>query len=80
MTVTVTAVTLVVAGAALIGLGQHRAATLDAAPQVMGVGVVLFFGGIALVSFRSGDRMPWVVLGGTSALVAGFALAAVRRR
>jgi len=54
MTVTVAAVTLVMAGTALIGVGQRRAATLDAAPQVLSVGVVLFFEGSPSFHFAPG--------------------------
>jgi hypothetical protein len=77
---TVLAALFVVAGAALIGLGQRMAGSQEIAPQVLGAGVVLLFGGVALASFRSGDRAPVVIIGAVTILVVGFGVGALRRR
>ena len=77
---TLLAALLVLGGVGLVGVGQRRAATDWWAPQVLGIGVVLFFGGVALASFRSGDRAPVVILGTVGVLVLGFMAAALRRR
>ena len=77
--ITTIAFLCLVAGVGAIGAGQRAAASHPAAPQILGSGVVLFFGGVALVSFRSGDRAPVVILGTMAVLLAVFAVVAVRR-
>lgn len=77
---TVVALTCLVAGVGVIGLGQRVASSHPAGPQILGTGVALFFGGVALISFRSGDRAPVVILGTMAALLAVFAVVALRKR
>lgn len=78
--VTIIAAFCVVAGVGVVGVGQRVASSHPAGPQVLGVGVVLFFGGVALASFRAGDRLPWIILGTMAVLLAVFAVVGVRRR
>jgi hypothetical protein len=77
---TVLAALFVVAGAGLIAVGQRIAQSQEIAPQVLGTGVTLFFGGVALASFRSGDRAPVFIIASVAVLVGGFGVAAFRRR
>ncbi len=74
------AVALVIVGAGLVGLGQRAAGSGESAPGVLGVGVVWFLGGVALASFRSGDRVPVFVVAAILLLTLGMVAAALRRR
>jgi hypothetical protein len=78
--ITIIAIGCLAAGVGVIGLGQRVASTHPAGPQILGAGVVLAFGGVALFSFRSGDRAPVVILGAMAALMAAFAAVGFRRR
>jgi hypothetical protein len=76
--VTILAAVFLIAGVGLVGLGQRLASMHPTAPQVLGGGVVMFFGGIALISFRSGDRTPVVILATVGLLLFAFGVAALR--
>ncbi|MGI9647730.1 MAG: hypothetical protein ACR2OI_04350 [Acidimicrobiia bacterium] len=77
--VTVLALICLVAGVGVIGVGQRVAPSHPAGPQILGAGVVLFFGGVALISFRSGDRAPVMILGTMAILLVVFSVVAFRR-
>lgn len=70
---------LILLGVATLGYGQRRARH-PLGPEVIGAGVVLVFGGVALLSFQSGDRAPWLILGAIGLLLAGLGLSALTRR
>ncbi|MBT8203598.1 MAG: hypothetical protein KJO17_09600 [Acidimicrobiia bacterium] len=70
---------LILLGAVTVGAGQRRARH-PLGPEVIGAGVVLVFGGVALVSFRTGDRVPWLILGAIGVLLAGLGVSALTRR
>ncbi len=74
------AVLFMIVGAGFIGLGQRTAASREDVAQILGIGVVLFFGGVALVSFRLGDRAPVVIISAMAILVLSFVVTALRRR
>ena len=69
---TVLAAAFVIAGLGLVGLGPRRASSHP--------GVVLILGGIALASFRPGDRTAVVILATVGLMLLGFGVAAFRGR
>jgi len=77
--VTIVAVICIVGGVGVVGVGQRVASSHPAGPQILGSGVVLFFGGVALVSFRGGDRLPWIIMGAMGMLLTAFAVVTFRR-